>query len=433
VKLKILAIGVIVLISNEVFVSVVSSEHDDNSIEAKYDNLESVNVRVALLSYQQKSITNDKNFDSEMKLLMRLCYSPSLTACIIKDNKIAWAKSYGFSDVYKFKRAAIDDIYPVGSVTKAITATALLQLYDKGVFDLDDDVSQYLPFSLRNPKYPDVNITFRMLLSHRASLYDYCIYEKKVMHQTILFSDIFNDLGSWLKEALLPGGQFYKSQYWYDYKPGTKATYSNVGFMLIGYLVEKLSGMSIEEYCQENIFKPLNMMNTSYHPQNLDKEKMVTPYLKKAGIYIPLPKYDAKSLAVIGGVRTTLEDLSHFLIAHMNNGVYNGFRLLNESTVELMHNCIYPEAVNHRYLAKNRKYGLGWFDADQFGEIVSGHGGMCPGGVCFMMMSKSSGIGFIFFTNQFNFYGVFEDIRFAVHVRARFLIGRALLQKAEEI
>jgi CubicO group peptidase (beta-lactamase class C family) len=390
--------------------------------------IQSVNAKNTADINKQK--INDKIFDFKMKILQILCNSPSLSACIVKNGEIAWEKSYGYSNVKTLKKATTEDIYLVGSVTKTITTTALLQLYEKEYFDLDSNVSEYLPFDLKNPNFPETNITFRMLLSHRSSIFDYCILSLKGMYETFLYSDVFDDLGAYFEESLLPDGKFYNSKYWHDYQPGVKADYSNVGFLLIGYLVERLSNMSIEEYCRENIFKPLNMTNTSYHPQNLDEEKMVTPYIKNAGIYVPLPNYDAKSVTVMGGVRTNLEDLSHFLIAHMKGGIYKDARILNESTVELMHNCIY-DSEEGALLKKT--YGLGWWSSNQNGKIVSGHGGMCPGGVCFMMMNESSDTGYIFFTNKFNILEFFQPIRLTIVARARNKIGTLLLEKAEEL
>ena len=377
----------------------------------------------------QNNSVNEKVFDLKMNLLRRFCDSPSLNACIIKNNKTVWAKSYGYSDVYKSKKATIDDIYLVGSVTKTITATALLQLYEKGYCNLDDDVSTYLPFNLKNPKFPDVNITLRMLLSHRSSIFDYCIFSPIGMFETLIKSDIFNDLESFLKDNLLPEGKFYNPKYWTDYEPGMKADYSNVGFFIIGYIIERISGMSIEDYCQENIFCPLNMFNTSYHPQYLDKEKMTVPYIKKAGIYVPIPHYDAKDLAAMGGLRTNLEDLSHFLIAHMNDGVYEDVVLLQKETVELMHNCIYD---NEEGALLEKDYGLGWFECNQYGTIVAGHGGMCPGSVCFMLMNESSDTGFIFFMNKFNILQFFQLLKCEIVAKCRDIIGKLLLEKATQ-
>ncbi len=115
--------------------------------------------------------SNDLAFDLTIKLLIKLIGYSSLAACIIKDNQIIWSIGYGYYDRSELKHATTDTIYNLMSISKTITGTALMQLYEQGLFELDDDVNTFLPFDLRNPNFPDDPITFRMLLSHTSSLY----------------------------------------------------------------------------------------------------------------------------------------------------------------------------------------------------------------------------------------------------------------------
>jgi len=120
-------------------------------------------------------ISRDILFDFKVKTLMRVTNHDALSVCIIKDNQTVWAKSYGYSHPHLFREATNRTIYGVGSITKTITATAILQLYEKGLLDLDDDINTYLPFEIRNPNFPDVPITIRSLLIHRSSNQDYYV------------------------------------------------------------------------------------------------------------------------------------------------------------------------------------------------------------------------------------------------------------------
>jgi len=86
------------------------------------------------------------DFNQEIEILMKLARTPSISACIIKDDDIAWSKAYGYSDLSQKKSATTDNIYIVASISKSIAATAILQLYEQGYFDLDDDVNDFLPF-----------------------------------------------------------------------------------------------------------------------------------------------------------------------------------------------------------------------------------------------------------------------------------------------
>ena len=126
-----------------------------------------------------------------------------------------------------------------------------------------------------------------------------------------------------------------------------------IGFSLIGFLVEILSGQNFNEYCKEHIFEPLEMYNSSFRLRDHDIDSIAVPYEHKNGGYFRHPHYGAHLVYPAITLRTSTEEFSHFLIAHMNNGVWNGVRILEESTVELMHRAHF--SPNDKY-----NYGLGW-------------------------------------------------------------------------
>jgi len=95
---------------------------------------------------------------------------PSVAACIIKNDQTVWKFAYGYANREEGKPASDETSYLLASISKTITGTAVMQLHENGLIDLDIDVSQYLPFSVRHPQYPDVIITTRMILAHRSGL-----------------------------------------------------------------------------------------------------------------------------------------------------------------------------------------------------------------------------------------------------------------------
>jgi CubicO group peptidase (beta-lactamase class C family) len=196
-----------------------------------------------------------------------------------------------------------------------------------------------------------------------------------------------------LKEYLVPGGIYYKPQVWLDIPPGEEMHYANIGFDVLGYLVEIISGITFETYCQENIFKPLNMNDTSFKFSNIDMKRAAVPYDFHSGKYIPIIHYDLLD-SPAGGLRTTVSDLSHFLIAIMNKGIFNNKQILNESSIEMMHTIQYP---NKDY---NFEYGLGFQIWKNPGEILIGHGGGLFGVATKMVFRKSDNIGILLFTNR---------------------------------
>ncbi|UCF12684.1 MAG: serine hydrolase [Thermoplasmatales archaeon] len=340
--------------------------------------------------------SNEFLFDRYMILLMKLAHKPAVSACIIINNSVVWSQGYGLYDIENNKTATPDTLYLLASISKPVTATALMQLYDQGFFDLDDDVNDYLPFSLRNPNYPATPITFRMLLSHRSSL-----APDNSDRLCLSFIPGDPDISSyphpWLEEYLTPNRSAYHSSVWSDDPPGEKFYYANIGFSIIGYLVELISGQNFNEYCKEHIFSPLGMSNSSFRLKDLDISKIAIPYFYKKGDYIPNPHYGMVVLHPAASLRTSVEEFSHFIIAHMNDGMYNDVRILNGSTVELMHTAHYP--LNDRGYG----YGLGWsIKVSNSGNKVIGHTGGWPGVNTLMTYRPVDDTAIIIFSNCYD-------------------------------
>jgi len=367
-------------------------------------------------------------FDNIIISLMDKCHFPSISACVIKNDEVVWSNSYGFADIEKGTNASMETVYVIGSTTKTITATALMQLYDKGLFNLDDDVNNFLPFELRNPHFLDEPITFRMILSHTSSFKrDPNAYWLEVDNWFEYDGPPFDYYPMpWLQEYLTPSGNRYDPLIWDDgCGPGEKSQYANINFDLVAFLVEIISEEPFYEYCEKNIFEPLDMKSTSFSINNYEEDQLATPYVWDHTENLLLKgKHQMHIHYPVGFLFTTVIDLSHFLIAHMNNGIYNETRILTESAVEEMHKIQTPKG--------GLQYGLGWhFSSRSFwllGEhlfyssnnyifnfprlIYSGHGGdarmISPyiygvGTLMHMKESDNSGI-IIFSNNDFTFY-----------------------------
>jgi len=335
----------------------------------------------------QENFTLD-DYEDKIEFLMRMGHIPSLAACIVKNDSLVWSKAYGYSDIKQKKHATLDTVYPIASVTKLITATAIMQLYDQGEFDLDDDVSNYLPFELRNPKFPDDPITFRMILAHHSSL------DNELLRFSVYFA-LFGYPYGWLEEYLLPNGSVYNPKVWLDSSPGETAQYTSIGYEILGYLVEEISGQPYDEYCEEHIFLPLDMKNTGFHLSEYKKSQLAIPYIWRGGLFIPILQIEPKIYAS-AGIRSTVLDLSHFLIAHMNDGTYNGTRILSEESLNLSHTIQYENSYYQDY-----QLGLGWgFRTLSDGKMYEGQAGSYPGCQSVMRHRLEDDVGVIFFWNQ---------------------------------
>ncbi len=334
---------------------------------------------------------SDFLLNTHIRILLRLAHKPSLAACIIHEDEVVWSNAYGYYDRENKKKATTQTLYLQASVSKTITATALMQLYEQGLFDLDDDINKYLPFSLRNPNYPDIPITIKMILSHRSSLAD------DNLHWICLSylpgdPDVEGFPYPWLEEYLTPGGSAYSSSTWSLDKPGETYYYANIGFSIVAYLVEILSHQDFNQYCQQHIFQPLQMNSTGFRLRDVDIENVAVPYERKNKEYFRHPHYGIHVLYPAITLRTSIEDYSHFIIAHMNGGVWNGVRILNQSTVEMMHTAHFSPSDKYNY-------GLGWQITNKLFDKTYGHSGGYVGALDLVTIDPHDQTAVLLFSN----------------------------------
>lgn len=341
----------------------------------------------------------DHSIDRQIGRWMEKNHVPGLAACIVDGKEIVWSKGYGLANIArKIPFTPDKTLFQIASITKTITATAIMQLRDRGLFALDDDVNKFLAFPVRNPRHPDRPITFRQLLTHSSSINDddsiYALYAA---------GDPVQSLEEVITEYFKPGGTFWSKKNFLNSVPGDKEHYSNIGFALLGYLVEVISGQSLEDYLQENVFKPLKMNETSFYISKLDDERQARcyTYARRASKHLCPGDGDGNLLPVgvsprqgfnehalysyptlaDGMLRTSVNQLANFMIAMMNGGRFEQIQLLSEKTV--------------REMLTGRKQGLAWSRSDDYW----GHDGSDPGCSTLMMFDPDDKVGFIIFAN----------------------------------
>ena len=340
-----------------------------------------------------KEIFTEPFFDIYINTLMKIAHKPSIAACIIQDDIVVWSKGYGYYDLEKSKPTNEDILYLQASVSKTVTATALMQIYEQGLFKLDDDINDYLPFELRNPNYPDEPITIKMVLSHRSSLADDNLYWIALSYLPG-DPDVPEFPYPWLKEYLTPGGMGYSSTTWSNSKPGERYYYANIGYSIIAYLVEILSNQTFTEYCKENIFEPLEMNNSGFRLRDHNISNIAVPYEYKNKKYFRHPHYGIHILYPAITLRTSIEEYSHFIIAHMNDGMWKDVKILNSTTVSLMHTAHFSPEDKYNY-------GLGWtLKNPLIGKKEYGHSGGYVGVLDLVTIIPDDNISVIIFSNE---------------------------------
>jgi|HubBroStandDraft_1064217.scaffolds.fasta_scaffold00039_50 CubicO group peptidase (beta-lactamase class C family) len=267
---------------------------------------------------------------------------------VVKDGQILTERGYGYSDVAK--RAPVDPkltLFRPGSVSKLVTWTAVMQLVEQGKIDLDADVNQYLDFKI--PARDGKPITMRNLMQHVAGFEEQA---KNIMSEDPKGPGYEALLKQWVPERV--------------FAPGTTPAYSNYGASLAGYIVQRVSGESFDDYLDKHIFAPLEMTHSSFRqplPANL------VPLMSK-GYELASDEphvFEIVGPAPAGSLSSPAEDMAHFMIAHLQNGEYHGNRILRAETAEMMHNS--PLTT----LPPLNRMELGFFETNINGHEVIGH------------------------------------------------------------
>ncbi|MCX6835126.1 MAG: serine hydrolase [candidate division Zixibacteria bacterium] len=309
------------------------------------------------------------------------------SACVIHNGRVVWIGSQGSANRDAHTKAADTSLYMLASVSKTITGLALLQLWEKGTFELDDNVSDYLPFSLVHPGFPHVPITFRMLLTHTSGIAD----NGAVMSSTYVCGDTPIRLAQYVRDYFLPGGLYYSATYNFQPRaPGTTYRYANHGIVLAGYLVEAITGIPFDRYCRDSVFRPLGMDETSWFMTGLDTSNIAVPYECQAGTFAPYCLYGYADYPA-GSLRTSVRQLANFLLAISQHGRHEEKQVLDSAIVDSMFTIQYPAvAVNQ---------GLVWYRQDVAGYPAWSHSGMDGGVSTIIGYCRESDLGAVVLTD----------------------------------
>lgn len=232
--------------------------------------------------------------------------------------------------------------FRIASISKTITAIAIMQLVEQSLLHLDSDIGPVLGYKVENPHFPDVPVTPRMLLSHTSSLTDGPTYDA-FLGASVQGSPIPN-----LSEILTPTGRYYSADQFSNTIPGSFFSYSNINYVILGTLIEKVTGKRFDGYCQENIFRPLNI-DASFNVNDLqDINQLAVIYRKPNGIWTPqtdnyqgvqpvftnlagyIPGTNGARFGPQGGLRISASDLARIFIS-LNHTITGASAILSQS------------------------------------------------------------------------------------------------------
>ncbi len=272
---------------------------------------------------------------------------------VVQDGAVLFKKGYGFADIDSRTAADPDrSLFRIASITKTFVWTAVMQLIERGELDLDTDVNAYLDFAI--PETFAAPITLAHLMTHTPG---------------------FEEGGSGgigeNVEDVVPLADYLPANIPSRVRaPGEYMSYSNYGTALAGYIVQRVSGMPWEQFIEQNILEPLSMSNTNVRTPMRDdlQARLATGYRFLGGDFVSRP-YLYLFQTPAGVISTTADDMTRFMLAHLQDGTHDGSTILQPATVQRMRNVLH----RHHPLAGPMLHGF--FQTERNDIIRFGHGG----------------------------------------------------------
>jgi CubicO group peptidase (beta-lactamase class C family) len=267
---------------------------------------------------------------------------------LFNSREILQTVPFGSADHERNISVTDSTVFRIASISKTITTIAVMQLYEQNKLSLDQDISEILGYEVRNPHFPQIPITVRMLLSHTSSLAEGEAYDN------FLGMSYNNDPIPDIGELINSKGKYYTPEQFLDKKPGSFFNYSNLGYGITGTLIEKLSGKRFDIYCRENIFMPLGI-DASYNVldfENIDKisvlyrntdgnwKPQADNYEGQKPVFENLKTYkpgtNGLRFGAQGGLRISSTDLANIFMIFLNKGKKDETRIISNKSVRMM-------------------------------------------------------------------------------------------------
>jgi len=316
---------------------------------------------------QDQEVANKlQGLDSYMEQTLKDWNTPGIGVGIVINDKLVFAKGYGYRDYEKKLPFTPTTLCQIASNSKLFTAVAAGMLVEEGKLGWDKPVRESVPTVQFYNDQLNNNVTLRDMLSHRTGV---------TRHDLIWFRSDFKR-----KEL------FEKLKYLEPQQPMRETfLYNNLMFSAVGYIIELKSGKTWEQFVRERIFEPLNMGSTNYTISEMVKHSdHGVPFREKRDTFelYKIPYYeDTEGVAPAGAIISNIEDMSHWLIALMNEGKYNGKQVLPPSVLKatLQPATGLPNTLGESlgyWEILNPAYGMGRQTASYRGRLITYHGGV---------------------------------------------------------
>jgi CubicO group peptidase (beta-lactamase class C family) len=354
----------------------------------KYNLLQKSFLPLAFLFIVFSCFGQQEQAQRRIDSVMQQYDMPGLSVAVVKKGNIIYAHSFGVKNKETGATLANDDIFRIASISKSFSATSIMQLVQEKKLSLDDDVSNLIGFTVRNPKFPDRPITVKMILSHTSGIND---------SQGYFTLDVIN-----------PAKNVDAAKCYNDYAPGQGYQYCNLNFNLAGTIVERVSGQRFDIYIKEHILDPLGLYG-GFNVAALDSTRFVTLYEYDSAAsklaadpeaYNPRTEqiqnyvmgYSTPIFSPAGGMKISATDLAKYMAMHMYKGRYKGTRIISRKSAVTMQTPL------------SHNYGLAIVTTANLipGVTMKGHTGSAYGLFSMMFFQPHKKFGFVVITNGCN-------------------------------
>ena len=334
----------------------------------------------------------EDSLDAFLSAQLRSGAIPGMAIGVARQGKVVFQRGYGFADLASRRRVTTDTMFHIASVTKTVTATAVMMLAGAGKIDLDAPANRYLDFEVVNPAHPEAAITVRQLLMHLSSISDETYY--KVDFRTP-GRDSSQELGPFLKDYLVPGGEHYRATGSFSpLVPGGGYAYCNVGYGLLGYLAGRVAGEDLRSFTQRRLFAPLGMRHISWTIAGVPPAHRATPYDVVEDRLVPVEPVGFPDWPV-GMLRASVAGFMPFVAASANGGAAGGRRILTPPAQAEMLAMHAPPGLPTWLTGQ----GLGWMESREGMSLRINHWGGDPGVFTAVYLDPASATGIAIFTN----------------------------------
>ncbi len=407
-------------------------QNTSSTISHRFIYIKIATVFIALCFFgtlvaQKSPKVNLKKLDNYYAQMVKDWDVPSATIGIVKDGKLVFTGSYGVKEIGKKETPNKNTLYAIASNSKAFTSAILGMLVEEGKLKWNDKVKDYLPYFALYDPWVSNEVTIRDLLSHRVGLGtfsgDVIWYKSNLTSEEIV-----------KRVKHIPAAYNFRAGY----------GYSNVMYITAGEVIKKITGKSWAENVKERIFEPLGMDRTITSPDNLiSKGNFATPHARESDKNIPIVWEDWEEIGALGGVISSINDISKWMILNLNHGILGTDTIFSKKTRNMVwrpHNNFYVNHTKKNDFNKHfNAYGLGWGLSDYHGFLRVGHTGGYDGMITAITMIPDKNLGIVVLTNGMNspimaatYYGLDQFLGVeTVDWSAKMLASKAKRQKED--